>query len=76
MLLHDPQTAGLTPALMDAGVTVVCRCHVGIDDPNDLARGTWAFLLPYLKDVQACVFSRREYVWDGIDPDRVAVIAP
>src|SRR4051794_21044233 len=40
-LLHDPQTAGLVGPLSEAGLPVVWRCHVGIDDPNDIARGAW-----------------------------------
>ncbi len=30
-LLHDPQTAGLAHALIQAGVRVVWRCHIGLD---------------------------------------------
>ena len=44
VLLHDPQTAGMIPALKAAGIPVVWRCHVGIDTPDDLARNAWAFL--------------------------------
>jgi trehalose synthase len=76
VLLHDPQTAGLAPSLREAGAEVVWRCHIGIDEPNDLVRGAWEFLRPYLEDARASVFSRREYVWEGLDGARVAVIAP
>ncbi len=41
VVLHDPQTAGLTPALADLGAHVVWVCHVGLDEPNDLAREAW-----------------------------------
>src|SRR5205823_7196033 len=44
VLLHDPQTAGLAPALINAGCTVVWRCHIGVDDPNAAVRGAWSFL--------------------------------
>ncbi|MFN2543050.1 MAG: glycosyltransferase [Actinomycetota bacterium] len=76
VILHDPQTVGLAGALRDAGATVVWRCHVGIDEPDDLARSAWDFLRPYVDRATACVFSRREHVWAGIDDDRVAVIPP
>lgn len=48
VVLHDPQTAGLTGALKEAGATVIHRVHVGIDEPDDVARGAWDFLRPYV----------------------------
>jgi trehalose synthase len=76
VFLQDPQTLGLAPILKQAGVTVVWTCHVGIDTPNDVARRAWDFLRGDLRDVDAYVFSRRSYVWDGLDERRVSVIAP
>ena len=75
-LLHDPQTAGLAPALTRRGVKVVWRCHIGVDEPNDIARGAWRFLLDYLRDAAAVVFSRQAYVWEGCEPSRVRIFAP
>jgi trehalose synthase len=76
VVVHDPQPAGLIPGLKERGVKVIWRCHVGIDDPNELARAAWAFLLPYVVQADAVVFSRREYAWEGLDVDRLWVIAP
>jgi trehalose synthase len=76
VIVHDPQPAGMVPALRATGATVIWRCHVGVDDPNDIVRETWAFLLPYVKEADVYVFSRESYVWDGLDRDRVAVIPP
>jgi trehalose synthase len=76
VILHDPQTAGLVPAMLDAGAFVIWRCHVGLDDPNEIARQTWQFLLPYLRDADAYVFSRESFAWEGLDRERIAVIAP
>jgi trehalose synthase len=76
VILHDPQTAGLVPVMREAGATVIWRCHVGLDHPNDLARETWGFLLPYLAQADAYVFSRESFAWEGLDRDRIAVIAP
>jgi trehalose synthase len=75
-LLHDPQVAGLVPALADLGVTVIWRCHIGVDEPNDAARSAWQMLIPYLAQARAIVFSRRRYAWEGLDASRVHVIAP
>lgn len=74
--LHDPQTAGMVAGLCDHGLKVVWRCHVGVDRPNDLARGAWDFLRPYLEHADAYVFSRREYIWDGLDEEKVWLMPP
>jgi trehalose synthase len=74
--LHDPQTAGLVPAMRERGAKVVWRCHIGVDEPNRLVRDTWDFLRPYVESADAFVFSRRRYVWDGLDPDRVWLMPP
>jgi trehalose synthase len=74
--LHDPQTAALTRMTRDAGVSVIWRCHVGIDKPNDLARRGWAFLTPYIEEANAFVFSRREFVWDGLDQGKLWIVPP
>ncbi len=75
-LLHDPQTAGLAPALRAAGHPVVWRCHVGIDTPGELTRSTWKFLEPYVTAADICVFSRAAYAWDVVAPKRCRVISP
>jgi trehalose synthase len=76
VILHDPQTAGLVQAMRAAGASVIWRCHVGVDEPNDLVREAWAFLRPYILGADACVFSRAAFVWDGLSNEKVAVIAP
>jgi trehalose synthase len=76
VLLHDPQTAGMIPRLLDTGVPVMWRSHVGIDPPNDLAREAWRFLIPYVERADAYVFSYPLYFWDGLDPAKLTVIAP
>jgi trehalose synthase len=76
VILHDPQTAGLAPALKQQGATVFWSCHVGTDQPNDLARTAWDFLRPSVQQADAYVFSRAAYCWEGLDRARLAVIAP
>lgn len=76
VILHDPQTAGLLEELDRKGVKVVWRCHVGLDSPNDAARRAWAFLLPYITKADAYIFSRPAFAWDGIDTERLRIIAP
>jgi trehalose synthase len=76
VIIHDPQAAGLVPPLAHHGAVVIWRSHVGVDEPNDVARSAWNFLRPYLDLASAYVFSRQRYAWEGLDPSRVKVIAP
>jgi len=69
--LHDPQTAGLVPAVRELGVKAIWRCHVGVDAPGPLARGAWDFLRPYVELADAYVFSREKYVWEGLCREKV-----
>ena len=76
VILHDPQTAGLIPALKEAGAPVIWRCHVGLDCATDLARSAWRFLIPYVSEADAYVFSRQAFTWEGLEPERTTLIAP
>jgi trehalose synthase len=75
VILHDPQTAGLVPAL-DSGVPVVWRSHIGRDAPNEHSDDAWRFLLPYVRAAAGWIFSRWEYVPPGVDRNRVTIVPP
>lgn len=74
--LHDPQTAGLVPAMKELGARVIWRCHIGLDEPDRLARHAWDFLSPYVEPADAYVFSRAEYAWDVLDRSKVWLFPP
>jgi trehalose synthase len=76
VLLHDPQTAGLTSRLKEIGAKVVWRSHVGAARPNELVHRAWEFLAPQLEQADACVFSRQTYVPEWAHHVRTEVIAP
>lgn len=76
VILHDPQTAGLAPALTRHGCHVIWRCHIGVDEPTDTVRSGWQFLQRYVNSAQVAVFSRRAHVWDWLEPNRVEIIPP
>jgi trehalose synthase len=76
VILHDPQTAGLVGALRRLGAGVFWRCHIGIDEPNRIARDTQNFLLPYVRDADVCIFSREAFIWEGLDRARTRIIPP
>jgi trehalose synthase len=74
--LHDPQPAGLVPAMKEAGLAVVWRCHIGVDEPNGAAREAWDFLRPYVEPADAYVFSRRAYLWEGLEERKTWIMPP
>ena len=76
VLLHDPQTAGLAPYLLDTGAHVVWRCHIGTDSPSPEAEAAWAFLKPYLEPLPIFVFSRQAYVPVMCDHGKARIIQP
>lgn len=76
VILHDPQTLGLAPALADHGAVVIWCCHVGADRPNRWTRLAWDFLRPYVETTHRQVFSRPQYIWEGLDREKAAVIPP
>ncbi|MDQ6914897.1 MAG: glycosyltransferase [Actinomycetota bacterium] len=77
VIVHDPQPAGLIGPLKERlGVPVIWRCHVGIDTPSSLSRSAWSFLRPYVEPADAYVFSRQAFVWEGLDDEKIDLIAP
>jgi len=76
VLLHDPQTAAIVPPLVEAGIPVIWRAHIGIDTPNDRAREAWSFLIPYVDPADAYVFSRESFAWEGLDRGKITLIPP
>jgi trehalose synthase len=76
VLLHDPQTAGLVDGLRAAGARVAWRCHIGRDEPAELATVGWDFLRDFVERADAFVFSRREYAPSWVPEDRLWIIPP
>ncbi len=76
VLIHDPQPAGLAQVAQAAGARVLWRCHVGRDTPNEWTARAWAFLEPYLHDVDGYVVSRAAFAPPWAPPDQTHVIPP
>jgi trehalose synthase len=74
--IHDPQPAGLVPHVEAADVSVVWRCHIGIDNPGRYAHEAWEFLRPYIEDADAYIFSRKRFAWEGLDEERTWIVPP
>jgi len=77
VIVHDPQPAGMIPALLLRGAHVVWRCHIGHDRVNADVEAAWQFLAPYVRGAHAYVFSRAAYVpVSHLDALRAVVIPP
>jgi trehalose synthase len=74
--LHDPQTAGLIESMRAREARVVWRCHIGLDQPNKLARAAWSFLHRYVVQADAYVFSREAFVWDELEEEKLWLVPP
>jgi trehalose synthase len=74
VFLHD--LPGLVRPMKKLGARVIWRSHLGVEDANRWAREAWEFLWPLVAEADGCVFSRSEYAWEMIPPDRVAVLRP
>jgi trehalose synthase len=77
VVCHDPQTAGLIPALLRRGALVIWRCHIGHEQHEsiEVERG-WQFLRPYIEEVPLAVFSRAAYAPSWVRGKRTMVIPP
>jgi len=77
VICHDPQTAGLVPALLRRGALVIWRCHIGHEQHEsiEVERG-WQFLRPYIEEVPLAVFSRAAYAPSWVRGKRTMVIPP
>jgi trehalose synthase len=76
VLLHDPQTAGLTAPLVEAGAVVLWRSHIGADVVNPATEAAWGFLRPHLTAAHGVVFTRRTYVPPWLADGNVWIIPP
>jgi trehalose synthase len=76
VILHDPQTAGLAPHLIEHGCPLIWRCHIGDERMNVETQRGWAFLTRYLRNMPLSVFSRHAYVPSSLSGSQTFVVAP
>ena len=76
VLIHDPQAAGLIAPLIEAGAAVAWQNHVGTDEPEECARRAWDLLRPMIDAADRYIFTRKAYLWDGLDSERLRIIPP
>lgn len=71
--VHDPQPAAFREFVRPSGARWIWRCHIDTSSPNPEVA---SFLLPFLRDYDAVVFTMKEFVLPGLHPKRSAFIAP
>jgi trehalose synthase len=76
VLLHDHQTAGLTPELASRVSALFWRSHVGVDAPTAGSDEAWAVFDPLLDRADAVVFSIKGHVPSRLAAADVAIIPP
>ena len=76
IFLHDPQTAGLVPYMVDRGAITFWRCHVGADTRDEQTDLAWNLIGRYLDRAVANIFTRNQYIPDCCDHGRSVIIPP
>ncbi|MFI9555571.1 glycosyltransferase [Nonomuraea endophytica] len=64
VIVHDAQPAGLIERVRERGATVVWRCHIGSDRPNEHTREGGEFVRRFVAHADATVFSTPGHVPD------------
>lgn len=73
VVVHDPQPAAFRHMAGPRAAKWIWRCHIDTSSPNvEVAQ----FLLPFLHDYDAVVFTMAEFALPGLRPRQVAFIAP
>ena len=76
LVIHDPQPMPLAGMIRQhRQVHAVWRCHIGLEQTNEMTEEVWKYLNPYFEDYDHFVFSLEEYVLPQIS-DRTTLIPP
>jgi trehalose synthase len=72
-IVHDPQPAAIRSAAAPSAAKWIWRCHIDTSHPNTEAA---EFLVPFLQDYDAVIFTMKEFLLPGLHAKQVAFIAP
>lgn len=72
-IVHDPQPAALRHFTGSRHAKWIWRCHIDSSSPD---KQVSRFLLPYLEEYDAVVFTMSEFLLPGLRAQRAAFIAP
>jgi trehalose synthase len=73
VIVNDPQPAALRHFAHARGSKWIWRCHIDTSEPN---REVERFLLPYIEEYDAVVFTMSQFCLPGLKHENVATIAP
>jgi trehalose synthase len=73
IIVHDPQPAAIRYFRGRAGARWIWRCHIDTSEPNE---GVLEFLLPFLAEYDALVFTMDRFVPPRLNHQRLATIIP
>jgi trehalose synthase len=73
IIVHDPQPAAMRYFKGRAGARWIWRCHIDTSQPNETVL---EFLLPFLLEYDALVFTMDHFVPPGLEHQRLATIVP
>jgi trehalose synthase len=70
---HDPQTAAMRHFRGPAGAKWIWRCHIDTSEPNE---AVLEFMLPFLAEYDALVFTMEGFVPDALKHQPVVTMTP
>ena len=73
VIVHDPQPAAMRYFKGRAGARWIWRCHIDTSQPNE---AVLEFMLPFLLEYDALVFTMDHFVPPGLKHQRLATIVP
>ena len=67
VVVHDPQPMPLAAMIKkERNVSIIWRCHIGLEEDTEVTKSVWEFLKPYTNDYDQFVFSLPSYVPDSL----------
>lgn len=73
IIVHDPQPAAIRYFRGRAGARWIWRCHIDTSEPNE---AVLEFMLPFLLEYDALIFTMDRFVPPGLDHQRLVTMAP
>jgi len=73
IIVHDPQPAAMRHFRGPAGAKWIWRCHIDTSEPNE---AVLEFMLPFLAEYDALVFTMDRFVPSGLEHHRVVTMTP
>jgi trehalose synthase len=73
IIIHDPQPAAIRYFRGRAGARWIWRCHIDTSEPNE---GVLEFLMPFLAEYDALVFTMDRFVPPRLNHHQLATIIP